>query len=288
MRLLARIYRVWDGIVGQPAHETVLRMTLILLILHSHPAWLMQIPLRIICCMMLLGRGLERSRSLWTLLCALQVYQYSMSRFGIDHHKYLIAYWSIACLLSLFSEAPARVLAWNGRILVGLTFALAAHWKWLGGEFFDGTFFSFMLVTNPMFHGDAFAGVPSSVLAGNEQLLRLLKALPHEGFSLELDSVGEFVRLGAALAWITVIAEVLVAVAFLVSKFRALHELRHLLLISFALVTYSVLPVIGFGFLLMIMGYAQTPLEDQETRRWYLWALVLVQVSALPVGVWGA
>ena len=287
MRFLARVYKVWDGILRQPVHETVLRMTLILLILHSHPTWLMQIPLRIICCMMLLGRGLEKSRTLWTLLCAMQVYQYSMIRFGIDNHKYLIAYWSIACLLSLFSKAPTRVLTWNGRILVGLTFALAAHWKSLGGEFFNGKFFSFMLVTTESFHGDALAGVPSSVLAWNEQLLGLLQALPHEGFSLELASAHEYVGLGVALAWATVIIEGLVAVAFLVSRFRALHEARHALLISFALVTYSILRVVGFGFLLLVMAYAQTPTEDDETRRWYLWALVLVQISALPVRIWG-
>ena len=48
-------------------------------------------------------------------------------------------YWSLACCLSLFCRDPDRLLAWNGRVLIGLTFLFATGWKIMGGEFLDGS-----------------------------------------------------------------------------------------------------------------------------------------------------
>ena len=59
--------------------------------------------------------------------------------------------------------------------------------------------------------------------------------------------------------------------------------LRHGLLLGFCVVTYAFAPVAGFGWLLLVMGAAQTDEADVWLRRAYVAAfLVVLLYSEVP------
>ena len=51
---------------------------------------------------------------------------------------------------------------------------------------------------------------------------------------------------------------------------------RHVLLLAFCLVTYAFAPVAGFGWLLLVMGAAQTDAGERWLRRAYVVAFLVV------------
>jgi len=58
---------------------------------------------------------------------------------------------------------------------------------------------------------------------------------------------------------------------------------RNALLLLFAVTTYVIAPVRGFGWMLMLLGLAQCDDSNRPFRPLYLAAIVLVQAYTLPV-----
>ena len=73
-----------------------------------------------------------------------------------------------------------------------------------------------------------------------------------------------------------VLLEACVALSMLLPPRRVPDWLRHGLLIAFCLVTYAFAPVAGFGWLLLVMGVAQTSERDRWWRRAYIGAFLIV------------
>ena len=91
--------------------------------------------------------------------------------------------------------------------------------------------------------------------------------------------------LAIASTWGTVLLEASVAVTMLVTATARgrLALLRHVLLLGFCVVTYTFAPVAGFGWLLLVMGAAQTDEADVWLRRAYVAAfLVVLLYSEVP------
>ena len=82
-------------------------------------------------------------------------------------------------------------------------------------------------------------------------------------------------------AYATILIEGSIAVAFLAALRKPGSEIADWLLISFNVATYTLTPVIGFGFVLTVMGFAQCPANCTETRYGYLWTFVLVQFAMM-------
>ena len=80
-----------------------------------------------------------------------------------------------------------------------------------------------------------------------------------------------------------ILIESAVAVAFLVPLRRRWEGLRPATLIAFAAATYLVVPVGGFGTLLLVLGSAQT--SSDRLRVAYLWGAVglLLWAAAWPI-----
>ncbi len=144
-RVIRSLFR---ELLDQPVDELVLRLTLLVLILHgSSTAWL-DVALKVLCGYMLVSRVHLKHAGLWVVICACVWWLNARHWLWIDNHKYLISYWVLACTIGVSGAHCARVLAWNGRWLIGLCFAFALGWKLFAGQYFNGDFFTYTLLVD--------------------------------------------------------------------------------------------------------------------------------------------
>ena len=286
MGLRDRLSHIWDGFLSQPRHDLVLRITLFLLLVHGTSSLMALIPLRILCGLMLISRKLHNNQAMWIAICAALVFVNARNWYWIDNHKYLIMYWSLACCLSLFSRDPDRLLAWNGRVLIGVTFLFATGWKIMGGQFLDGSFFHFVLLTDETIkkHVLVLGGLTLDDLSFNRELLQSLIASPQQVLAPAFISTPRTEGLSLVFSYLTILVEGAIAVTFLLGTRRWFAAAKDNLLILFCLLTYYALPIVGFAITLMVMGFAQCPAERRDLRILYLWVLVLVQTTLFPFG----
>jgi len=177
------------ALLAQPRHHLVLRLTLLLLLLHGASTIYLDVPLRVLCCLMLLVPALLGNQMIWTLICGLVWLMNATDWLWLDNHKILISYWCLVCALSVSAKKTDQVLAWNGRVLIGLTFLFATFWKVAGGEYWDGSFLHYTFLTDGRVAAIAsfIGGLSPDTLIQNQLLEAILKYLPDnlssEGFS---------------------------------------------------------------------------------------------------------
>ncbi len=226
---------------------------------------------------MLLAPPLLRSAGAWLCLFALMAIGVAGAWEVTDNNRYLILYWTLACALSATSERSERFLAWNGRILIGLTFASAVLWKLRAGDYPDGHFFHHMFLTDERLVGvAALGGLDRVALADNQTLLELLYAHPAQSLSLELASTPRLAAIATAASYWTLFIEGLIAFTFLCKS-----RFRNFALMVFLCSTYLIAPVPLFASTLAILAVSQCePLEARQ-RLCLVALFLLVQLSAL-------
>ena len=220
-----------------------------------------------------------RTPAVWGALSALVALRIADDWPLADNHIYLLAYWSLATALSLRAVEMPPVISTTSRWLLGLAFGFAVLWKvLLSPDFLDGRFFRVTLLTDPRFAEAAMliGGLSDKDLEANR---RALAPLPDGAALAEPPTVVEPPRLRALAivsTWGIVLLEGGVAVIMLAPRRRIASWLRHALLLTFCLVTYAFAPVAGFGWLLLVMGAAQTDAIDVWPRRAYVAVFLVV------------
>lgn len=219
---------------------------------------------------------LIRSERYWFVVAASEAVWIVMHYRSMDDHKYLLAYWLMAIWLAVKAPDTERnqILSWNARILLGLTMAWAALWKGvLSDEYLDSAFFHMTLLTDFRFeHIVALTGaLDMASLAENQNAIAAMEqsvnnGLPIREFTLISSAGVEW--LAYLVSYSTLILEAGLAIVLLVpSRSNAMTWLGHIGLIAFLVTTYLAVPVIGFGWLLIIMGLAFCP-PDFRRLRW--------------------
>lgn len=196
-----------------------------------------------------------------------------------DNHIYLFAYWTLAIALSLRAPDVSSTLAFTSRWLIGLAFVFAVCWKaFLSPDFLDGRFFRVTLLTDPRF-GEAamlIGGLSPQQLDADREALT---PLPEGAELIDPPTVVEprRLRVVATLStWAIVGLEASVAILMLLPPGTVVSALRHAALLTFCGVTYAFAPVAGFGWLLLVMGIAQTTARQIWLRRVYVGAFLVV------------
>lgn len=282
-RAVDAIFGLWRRVLEEPPEEVALRLTLLLLLLYGTQDPYFALLMRLFCTPMLFSRSLALNRWMWTAAALISVGSTLQHWFGQDNHKFLITYWTIACCLAVWSRDTARVLAVNGRLLIALAFTFAVFWKSFSGEFLNGAFFEYVFLVDGRFEplSRVGGGVPREALAYNHALVRLLQVFPSEALLGELQHTDRVPAIAKGMAWMTVAIEGAVAAGFWLRFRIADLDIHNWLLMAFCITTYSLAPVIGFGFLLVTMGLAQCNLEQRDSRQGYLWTFILVQFAML-------
>ena len=279
-----RIKSILDDLLNQPRYLLVLRLTILLLLLYGSSSVILDVPLRVICGLMLISPPLLTERWMWVIICGMVWWVNATDWLWIDNHQFLITYWCLACAIGVSSKNPDRVLAWNGGILIGLTFLFATGWKILAGEYWDGSFLHYTFLTDGRVEAIAtfIGGLNPDVLSQNQLLESTLKLIPQEGAKLTLGTSQRLRIFTLAASYWTLFIEGIVAAAFLLGRIHWLSRFRDWLLILFIITTYFLLPVLGFAYVLVIMGLAQCPPEHIRVRTTYLCLFGLLQLARLP------
>jgi hypothetical protein len=201
----------------------------------------------------------------------------------IDDHIIVTTYWCLALALALTAREVLPTLAASARLIVGLVFGLAAAWKLGGGQFIDGTFFRYSLLFDDRFDTVArwAGGTSRADLHANLSALQGLVDQPTVGAAVPLAEGPRNVAVATAFTAWGALIECVVALAFLLPLRRRHEWIRPAALFAFAGTTYAIVPVGGFGTLLMLLGAAQT--SRHRLRMAYLAAGAALLVWA---GLW--
>lgn len=264
--------------------DLCLILTLMLLLLYPPSAWYAAIPLSVLALGALIFPWLRLSRWLWAAVGGLCLLGTSAQWYTADNHKYLLAYWCLAVALSLWSAEPDRTLAVTARRMLVLVFALAVVQKSLADDYLSGAFFHYELLMDQRFTWLAqhVGAVPRHMLDLNEAarlaLINFDSPLP----AVRLESTPRAASLALAITWWDYLVQVAIAAVYAWPCADRLGRTRDLWLLSFLAATYLFAPVIGFGWLLAILGLAQTDPGRLRTRAAFVAVFLLLQIYRMP------
>lgn len=256
------------------------RLTLLLLVLYGSKFWDLHVPTVILAAFGMILPRLSRSPWYWASLTGIIAIGTIPRIYVVDNHKVLMIWWCVALTLSTRSEA---ILGRNARLLIGLCFVLATFWKLVTPDFVDGSFMHHTLLCDGRFVDLArlAAGVSPASLA--ENALRLERLYASETTSIRLLDSAMCDGFAIGMTWWTVIVEGSIGVCFLgAERWPALARARNVILPFFMIATYPVATVIGFGWLLAILGYAQCRRFEWRARLLYLAVFVILQLYLVP------
>ena len=275
------LYDLYCELRDMSALDLGARLTLVLLILYSGEYWYLKAPMAIVCTCGVVFRQLFRTSTFWLLIALVLVWGNLLNWYTIDNHKYLMTYWTLALYCCLRLPKPQEALAWNARTLIGLCFAFSVLWKCISGDFLNGGFFHLTILDDNRFHGVATAlgGTQLADFRHNSAKLAELVRFDSSLSDVVLREGARVPLIALILTWWTMAIETLIAAAFLVPTTWKLSRYRHVFLILFALTTYWVAPVIGFGWLLLVMGVTQCDASWPKTRALYVVTFFALQIS---------
>lgn len=266
-------------------------LTLLHLLVHAPQAWYLNLLLLPLFAAGLIFRRWLLTPAFWYVTAALLGTTIYLNWESSDNHKYMFVYWCLALCsaLSLPRGEQTQTLARTSQLLIALCMILATAWKALTPQYMDDRFFAYELLADERFaHFTSWTtGVPLETLALNRDLRDLQMSYPPAGANIpavELSGGAQVALLAKFLTWWTVLIEGLLGVLFLLPSHRWTNRTRNVLLILFAVTTYSVAPVRGFGWMLMLLGLAQCTREERAYRWGYLGAMLLIQAYMLPLG----
>jgi hypothetical protein len=263
--------------------DVVAAMTLLLLLLHTESEKYLRVPVTVLSTAGLLYRPLARRASFWFVVTAVLAVGHFTLWHLIDNHKYLMTYWCLALACSLRTEDPRRALAFNARLLIGLCFLFAVIWKVTSPDFLDGSFFHFTLLADSRFRNvtEVVGGLSPAQWAANERAISSLSRFDSLQTAVQLQDAPRVVAIARFLTGWSMAVEVLVALVFLwPDGFRA-SKARDVALLLFLGSTYPVATVLGFAWLLAVMGLSQAS-GFRSSRLLYAILFVLLPLCDLP------
>lgn len=217
-----------------------------------------------------------RSAWPWLGLAAVLGASQALDWWRVDDHRVATTYWLAALGVSRLAQEPRRTLELTARILVGFLFLLAFSWKVASSQYTSGDFFRYTLLRDQRFEPAAviLGGVEREDLEATRRELSDHRAVGSFGDVVTVDVSRRLDAVAVGFTGWGLLIEGVVAAAFLLPFRRRWHWLRPATLLAFCLTTYLLVPVVGFGVLLVTAGLAQE--RGRRVRRLYLATFVVV------------
>lgn len=259
-------------------------LTLLLLLLYADSYWYIKIPLSVIAIVGFIYPGVRTSRALWAAATVIVAVGLVSNWYAVDNHKYLLGYWCLAVCLALLARSPDRTLAISARWLIVPVFLLAVVQKTLSPDYLSGAFFYYELLLDDRFAGLAkyIGGVPDHLRQLNEAARRALVNFDSSLTAVRLQGTPPLAVLGGFVTWWNYLIQAVIALAFALPRSNRFARTRDAWLLLFLFTTYLFAPVIGFGWVLAIMGIAQTDRDQVRVRGLYVAAFLFLQVYRIP------
>lgn len=260
--------------------DLVPRLTLVFVLIYRVDSSTLQFATIVLGLTGLVFPGLHRSRFLWLATTAVFGVRILLAGHNLDNHGYLITWWCLALACAYSLDDPERAFRTQGRLMIGWCFLFATLWKgvlahdYVSGDFFHLAYLNdHRLIDVTRLIG---GGLSDATLAENRALIRQLRDASLGLESVTLTSTPRIHPLSLLSAWWTVIIEAVVTVLFLLPVRRVPAYLRDGSLLLFSVTTYAIVPIMGFGLILMVMGIAQTRPQDGGTRLAYVLASFVI------------
>lgn len=263
-----------------------LALTLLLLLLYSHHYWYIQIPLSVIAITGLIFPHLRTSPVLWAAATFIVVLGTYINWYTVDNHKYLLAYWCVAIFCALLTRDPEQTTEKAARCLIGLVFFLAVLQKTISDNYLNSAFFCYELLLDERFFALAkYVGeISDQTNALNMAARRALVSYDSTLTEVRLGGTENAATLAVFITWWNYLIQVIIGIVFLAPCSTWLSRMRDAWLLVFLFTTYLFAPVIGFGWVLAIMGIAQTEVKRTNLRVLYVAAFLFLQVYRVPWG----
>lgn len=278
---LRATYRSFEGL---GCCDQACFLTLPLLLLYADDFWYVRIPVLGLALAGLLFANVRRNPYFWFAITCFLSAGVCYNWWEVDNHKYLMCYWCLAIFFSLWHPGEGNTLATSARCLLALTFTLSFVWKLLPADFANGNFFIYSFLFDSRFSDklQLVGLVTSDVLELNDLAQRSLVSYDSQLEAVDVIYDSRLRSLALGLVWWTWTIEGLLAVCLWIPTRFRLSTLRDGLLLVFVVSTYPVAPVIGFGWLLVAMGFVQAEQHRKKVRLLYLIVLLLLQGFRLP------
>jgi hypothetical protein len=177
--------------------------------------------------------------------------------------------------------------------MLGLVFLFAVIWKVLGGEYWDGTFWEYSLLTSPRTKVPAqlLGNLSPTVIADNIAALRSLVDPLANVDAITLAGSESLRGPAITIGWFGLLLEALIAIAFLVPAPSSVpvHTIRAALMLVF-LGVFLFVPVLGFAWILVALTVASIPRGELESLKIAVIAAALgiVMIDGVRVFVYAA
>jgi len=266
-------------LVGEEPWRLMLRLTALLFLLYpiGHE---FQYLLKFAALLLLLFPPLLRQIWIWIAILIYMISVLTQEWYLLNNHEFLIVYWCLVCVLASREQDPAGFMAFNGRIIVGLSFLFAVLWKLFTAEFTNGSFLLNSFLVDERFFGlsSIVTGLSTDVLQNNLGLFEALKIYPVEDATIKFASGGRAKFFSYVFSYWTLLIESLLIVGFLSRRPAFLHRHRHIPLLIFIATTYHFVLLPRFAMILTTMGFAQCPAERVNYRIAYLLLAALIPI----------
>jgi hypothetical protein len=249
---------------GGALELSLLRFTLLLIMLYT-PPYLVDLPVRAVAAAMLVVPAWSGNVGGWGVISVLLTQTLLLHWFELDNHQFLIAYWSWCLYIALATCARPHDVSDVARLLLGLTFAFAAMWKIIGGQYADGSFWIYTLLTDPRVAPWTRMVFDSSGSWHNVEALRSVLTPTSQSETAQLQISDALNVAGKVIGVCGIVLETAIAVVFLLPNGSVRRDWARVGLIVSFVVVYIAIPVIGFA--------------------WTLIALTLASVRTLPIRV---
>lgn len=272
--------------VFESRFDLSLALSLLLLLLYPHSYWYIQTPLSVIALGALIFPHIRKRPSAWAVATIIVTAGTYMNWYAVDNHKYLLGYWCLAIFCALLTRDPELSIEKTARWLIGLVFFFAVVQKTISDDYLNTTFFYYELLLDERFSGVAryIGGVPDHMNALNIAARRALVNYDSELTEVFLVGTKNIVNVAFLMTWSGYLIELVIGAAFLSPRSSWLFRWRDVWLLIFLFSTYLLAPVIGFGWVLAIMGIAQTGKEHKIRRALYVVAFLFLQIYRIPWG----
>ena len=215
----------------------------------------------------ILFKEIRKSVFYWCVLTAFYFIWMFLNWQVIDNHMYLWGYCLMAIAISRMSKEPVKTFEISSQLLILFCMFYAVLQK-LNINFVSGDFFYFTLITDPRFNflGTIIQYNLADVINENKLILDELKTSVR---TVTLNP-GPYILnpISKIITWYVIIIEFLLVIAFSISK-KKFYQWQHWLLLLFSS-TYFIIPIKGFAFTLLTLGFVLIKKEDAILKIIYI------------------
>ena len=228
---------------------------------------LLLIPIVFFSTLGLLFEECRKSGPYWIIQTSLYFIWVFLNWQVIDNHLFLWGYLLLGITTASFSSDRSTSFELTSRLLIGFCFIYAVFHK-LTPNFVSGDFFYYKLITDERFNfiGNLIQFNTSELISENKLLINKLMS---NSTSVILNAGPSILHLvSSILTWYTLIIESLLAIIFFLPK-KKFYEWQHWLLLLFSSI-YFILPIKGFAYTLLTLGFANLKKDDNRLKLIYI------------------